>query len=156
MKSQCATAGDCGTGSLCVAGACEVDSTLCPTLQPTFASINTGLLQPSCYRASSGNTAGCHSGDAASGPPDLHTDPFHALLGASGTGAPAAQVAGRQAGLLLVKPGDPSASFLLQKLKIETATPQLGAGMPPSAPRAVCDSAVAQVSAWIAQGAKGP
>ncbi len=158
-KASCATAGDCEAGSLCVGGACQPDPTLCPTLQPTFASINTGLLQPSCYRPPSQGAqgvVGCHAGDSASGLPDLKTDPFHALLGKNGTGAPAAQVSGRPAGLLLVKPGDPTGSFLLQKLKIETATPQLGVGMPPEAPRAVCESATAAISAWIAQGANGP
>jgi hypothetical protein len=155
-KASCATAGDCQAGSLCLGGECQPDPTLCPTLQPTFASINAGLLQPSCYRPSSQGVVGCHAGDAASGLPDLKTDPFHALLGKNGAGAPAAPVSGRPTGLLLVKPGDPTGSFLLQKLKIETATPQLGAGMPPEAPRSACDSATAAISAWIAQGANGP
>ena len=150
-KAACATAGDCQPGSLCIAGACQPDPAICPSLKPTFASINTGLLQPSCFRASSKDAVGCHAGDAASGLPDFNTDPFRALLGASGAGAPS-----HVSGLLLVKPGDPTASFLLQKLKIATATPELGAGMPPEAPRAVCDSATAAISAWIAQGANGP
>jgi hypothetical protein len=155
-KAACATAGDCEAGSVCVAGACQPDATLCPQLLPTFASINAGLLQPSCYRPGSANTVGCHAGDAASGSPDFKTDPFHALVGQSGAGAPAVQVSGRPTGLLLVKPGDPTGSFLLQKLKIQTATPELGVGMPPEAPRSVCDSAAAAISAWIAQGAMGP
>jgi hypothetical protein len=155
-KAGCATAAQCDPGQICVVGSCQPDTTLCPTLAPSFASINTGLLQPSCYRAGSANAVGCHSGDAASGSPDFKTDPFHALLGQSGTGAPALEVSGRPKGLLLVKPGDPTGSFLLQKLKIQTATPALGVGMPPEAPRSVCDNAAAAISAWIAQGAMGP
>ena len=74
-KATCATAGDCQPGSLCIAGACQPDPAICPSLKPTFASINTGLLQPSCFRASSKDAVGCHAGDAASGLPDFNTDP---------------------------------------------------------------------------------
>ena len=160
--AACALDRDCGDpGLVCVASGCVPTNVICPTLQPTFASINAGLFKVGCYKASdpASKTLGCHDADGASlavSKLDLQTSPFTALLGQDGKGAPAAQVSGRPVGLLLVKPGDPAASFLLQKLEIATATPQLGAGMPPDAPRAVCNDAVAAVRAWIAQGAKGP
>ena len=160
--AACALDRDCGDpGLVCIAGGCAPSKVLCPTLQPTFASINANLFKVGCFKASDpgSKTLGCHDSDASSlavSKLDLQTSPFTALLGQDGKGALAAAGQGRPAGLLLVKPGDPASSFLLQKLEIATSTPQLGAGMPPDAPRAVCDDATAAVRAWIAQGAKGP
>lgn len=147
---ECALAADCSPGETCARGACVLATpSICPTLQPTFASLQAGLLAPSC----GSKTTGCHSAaSVATGKLDLETDAWKALLGA-GQGAPAAAVAGRPAGLLLVKPGDPDQSFLVQKLKILTPTAALGEGMPPDAPRSVCAEAVEVVRAWIAQGA---
>jgi hypothetical protein len=147
----CAVDGDCASGNVCERGDCVARPVTCPSLQPTFASINSGLLQ-----GCGAKTSGCHdAASAAQSHLDLATDPFHALLGHDGKGAPAAAVAGRPA-LLEVSPGDAAGSFLVQKLKIYDTTPELGAAMPPAAPRSVCPDAIATVSAWIAQGAKGP
>ncbi len=147
--SACAYDTDCDPGEVCTQGSCAPKSVICPSLQPTFASINTGLIQVSC---GIGNT-GCHSPQATgTGKIDLATDPFRALVG-SGTGAPAAVVDGRPSGLLEVKPGAPDDSFLVQKLRIQTQTAPLGAGMPPDRPRAVCDDAIDVVRDWITKGA---
>ena len=146
---SCAVDADCVQGEACVGGACSIDQRLCPTLQPTFTSINTALFQVSC----GSKTSGCHSaGSLVVGKLDLESDPFVALLG-DGTGALASMATGRPAGLRQVKPGDADQSFLVQKLLIQTPTPALGEGMPPATPRAVCSEAVEVVRAWINNGA---
>ena len=45
--------------------------------------------------------------------------------------------------LILVKPGDPEASFLVQKLRLTSALDtHLGSGMPADAPGSICASSV--------------
>jgi len=52
--------------------------------------------------------------------------------------------------LILVKPGDPDASFLVQKFAADRAraNPHLGSGMPADAPGSICASSVDAVAQW--------
>jgi hypothetical protein len=133
---------------------CSSD-TICPTLQPTFTSIKTQLLQTSS--CGSMNASSCHSAKGAqfSGNLDYATDPYVALLGTDGKGAPAQNIKGSAMNLLRVKPGDPANSFIVIKLKTKSGMdPQYGSGMPFPAPGSVCSTAVDTISQWIAAGAK--
>jgi hypothetical protein len=127
---------------------------ICPNLQPHFSSIKTQLLQQSCGTGMAGK---CHSvgGAQFSGGLDYATDPYVALLGTSGLGAPAQNIKGSVMNLLRVKPGDPANSFLVIKLKTSSSMdPQYGSGMPFNAPGTVCSTAVDTISQWIMAGAK--
>ncbi len=99
---------------------------------------------------------------------DLATNPYLALLGDGGTGAPASDPAAGSTvlyhydGMLLVKPGDPAHSLLYLKLTTDPqsctlGTPQTecqyGAGMP-STGTALPPGDIESVREWIANGAK--
>ncbi len=133
-------------------GAC-VAWAVCPEhLAPTLDSIETEVLSTSCGTDGSG----CHSAAGAvySGGLDLETDPYSALLGPDGRGAPAENVAGSVHGLLRVAPGDPEQSLLAIKLSTRVGDdPRYGAGMPFPTPGSVCPAAFATIRAWIAGGA---
>jgi len=121
-----------------------------PGMTPTFASINTDFLHRSCLGTS------CHSAVFArdAGGLDLETDPYVALLGDAGFGAPALNIAGSATGLVRVQPGDPNNSFLMIKLLLTDAgTPLYGSGMPQQAPGSDCPQSLAIISAWIDAGA---
>lgn len=120
-------------------------------MEPTFASIDEHLLSKSC--GTDGST--CHSAEGSldSGELDLQSDPYGSLLG-SGSGAPASNIAGSARGLVRVSPGKPDESFLVIKLRTKTlADPSYGAGMPRTAPGALCESALSAVEEWIRNGA---
>ena len=149
------------TGTLVLGGYCAcflggADAPICPPdLQPTFGSINHEILAT----ASCGtNGSGCHSHDGAlnSGGLDLSTDPYHALLGADGGGAPAENIAGNAGHpLLRVVPGDPANSFLVIKLTTTSSSdPRYGSGMPFNAPGSICPSAIETIEQWIDAGAR--
>ena len=143
---ECATDADCPDG-FCAAGACHAGSRTCPTLQPTFSSINRDLLQVGCGV----KQINCHAAESSgvgSGP-SFAGDPYGVLVSAQ-----AANRLGSARGLILVKPGDPANSFLVTKLRSkDPADPLYGPGQPAPAPGSICAAAVDVIAQWIAQGA---
>jgi hypothetical protein len=107
-----------------------------PPLVAEFQSIQDNVLTPICTT--------CHSGAAAPLGLRLDADASYAML----VNAPSAEVPG----LLRVEPGDPDASYLVQKLEGSAA---VGARMPldgPPLPRATIDV----LRQWIVDGALPP
>ncbi|HYR20641.1 MAG TPA: hypothetical protein VEQ15_14175 [Myxococcales bacterium] len=149
-RADCAIDSDCGSGAFCLAGSCRQGSRTCPTLQPRYASIDRDLFQVSC--GTSGNKAfNCHSTEGAASASflDLSGDAYPRLVGRT-----AVNPLGDRKDLVLVKPGDPQNSFLVQKLRLTTALdPHLGSGMPADAPGSICPSSVDAVAQWILAGA---
>ena len=47
-RADCAIDSDCGANGFCFAGSCIAGTRTCPVLQPTFSSLNRGLIQPGC------------------------------------------------------------------------------------------------------------
>jgi hypothetical protein len=122
------------------------------SVQPSFGSINGAVLQVSCGIG----TGACHStaGSINSGGLDLQGDPYTALLGPDGKGAPANNLVGTVKNLIRVKPGDPTNSYLVIKLHTMTGTdPQYGSGMPFGTPGSVCPPTLDAINQWIASGA---
>jgi hypothetical protein len=146
-RAQCAIDADCGGASFCAQGACIEGTRSCPRLSPTFSSINGSFLQVGCGT----KQINCHSSDSVgveSGP-SLAGHPYATLVN-----APATNRLGTARGLLLVKPGDPDASFLLTKLRLSsTNDPQFGSGQPANAPGSTCADALAVIAQWIQSGA---
>ncbi|MFL5309912.1 MAG: hypothetical protein ACJ79H_05595 [Myxococcales bacterium] len=149
-RAACAIDLDCGPSGFCVAGSCRPGSRTCPALQPRYSSIDRDLLQVSC--GTSGNKAfNCHSaeGAATSSFLDLSGDAHLQLFNRT-----AVNPLGDLKDLILVKPGDPDASFLVQKLRLNSARdPHLGSGMPADAPGSICASSIEAVAQWIRDGA---
>ena len=103
------------------------------TLQPTFQSIQDRVFTPVC--------TGCHAGAAA--PLGLRLDEgssYALLVNAASVEVPALQ---------RVQPGDPDASYLIQKLE---GTAAVGARMPLNAPPLPA-STIAVIRQWITEGA---
>jgi hypothetical protein len=148
--AACAIDSDCGPSGFCVAGACRPGSRTCPALQPAYSSIDRDLFQVSC--GTSGNKAfNCHStqGAATGSFLDLSGDAYPRLIDRT-----AVNPLGDRKDLILVKPGDPDGSFLVQKLRLTTAQDvHLGSGMPADAPGSICASSVDVVAQWIRDGA---
>jgi hypothetical protein len=148
----CAASAD--SGAACKDGGCPAAFAVCPTgLDPTFDSIRTKILEVSC------GTGGsiCHSseGGTDSGELILASDPYTALLGPDGTGAPASNISGSIRTLRRVVPGDPDHSFLILKLSTKVLNdPMYGAGMPRTDPGSVCPETLSTIRDWIAAGAK--
>lgn len=146
--SQCAIDGDCGASAFCAEGICIGGTRTCPTLQPTFSSINGKFLQVGCGV----RQITCHATDSSvidSGP-SFAGHPYAALFN-----APAANRLGTARGRVLVKPGDPADSFLLVKLRLTTSDdPQFGSGQPASAPGSTCPETLAVIEQWIQAGAQ--
>ena len=149
-RAECAIDSDCGPSGFCVAGGCRQGSRTCPALQPRYSSIDRDLFQVSC--GTSGNKAfNCHSteGAATSSFLDLSGDPYPRLLNTT-----AVNPLGDSKDLILVEPGDPDTSFLVQKLRLTSALDaHLGSGMPADAPGSICSSSVEVVAQWIRDGA---
>ena len=105
-------------------------------LAPTFASIQQNVFTPICTT--------CHAGAAA--PVGLRLDEassYAALVNAPSVEVPA---------LRRVRPGDPDASYLIQKLEGRAA---VGGTMPLGRP-ALPAATIAVIRQWIAQGAQRP
>jgi hypothetical protein len=117
-----------GLAPVVVAAGCGAPE---PPIPATFSSINQRLFQVGC------NFTSCHDASAGhdQGSLDLATDPYRALLGADGLGAPAQNIKGTATGMLRVKPGDPEHS------------------LPETAPGSVHQNALNAVYQWIAAGA---
>jgi len=120
----------------------------------TFAELRTQLFQGlGCTQS------GCHQAGAgpAVGNLDLVTDPYTALLGPNGTGAPATNAQGKITGLLRVAPGDPSHSLLWLKLSLHAVDySTYGQPMPGSMPNTTPPALLGALAAWIQAGAHGP
>ena len=154
----------CGCGSSSDQGGCSGSDcqtfAVCPAgIQPTFDSINTSVFAKSCALSE------CHGAANAinAGGLDLETDPYTALLGTDGMGAPGNNIPGTMRNprppappvLRRVVPGDPDASYLVIKLSTTArADPKYGSGMPYTAPGSVCPETLKAVRDWIQAGAK--
>jgi hypothetical protein len=149
----CVFATDCAQGEACSAGSCQLLPPTCPTLAPTFTSINNDLFQVGCG-SKSNKCHGTAAVVAGVNGLDMQKDPYTALLGTRGTGAPVDDVSGRPQGLLRVRPGDPLHSMLVLKLKLKGDSDQYGSSMPFDNPGAICDATIAIIGQWIQQGAK--
>ncbi len=103
------------------------------TLQPTFQSIQALVLTPVC--------TGCHAGAAAPLGLRLDEGASYALL----VNAPSVEVPA----LMRVQPGNPDASYLIQKLE---GTAAVGARMPLNAPP-LPQSTIDVIRQWIVDGA---
>jgi hypothetical protein len=104
------------------------------TLQPTFQSIQDNVFTPVC--------TGCHAGAAA--PLGLRLDEgssYALLVNASSVEVPAS---------MRVQPGNPDASYIIQKLE---GTAAVGARMPLNAPPLPA-STIAVIRQWITDGAQ--
>jgi len=149
-RAACAIDADCGPDAFCVAGSCHQGTRTCPALEATYSSIDRNLFLVGC--GTSGNKAfNCHATEGAQGSSflDLSGDAFTQLVGRT-----AVNPLGDAKDLVLVKPGDPDGSFLVQKLRLMSAfDPHLGSGMPADAPGSICPTSVDAVAQWIRDGA---
>jgi len=102
-------------------------------LRPTFTSIQANVLTPMCV--------GCHAGAAAPAGLRLDEGSSYALL----VGIASAEVGSLQR----VAPGNPGASYLIQKLEGSAA---VGARMPLGGPY-LDPATIAVIRQWIADGA---
>lgn len=145
---QCIFANECPEGEVCSAGACQLVPPTCPSLQPTFASINDNFFQVGCGAKSND----CHGDNAVRNGVNglsLQSKTFANLVN-----KPADTMNGRPAGILRVKPGDPVHSLLIIKMKLKAINdPQYGSSMPYDNPGAICDDTINVISQWIAAGA---
>ncbi|HKB75091.1 MAG TPA: hypothetical protein VKC58_00755 [Myxococcales bacterium] len=149
-RAACAIDSDCGPSGFCLGATCRQGTRACPALQPTYSSIDRGLFQVSCG-ASGSKGINCHSPEGAGSASflDLSGDAYARLVNRT-----AVNPLGDLKDLLLVKPGDPDASFLVQKLRLTTALDaHLGSGMPADAPGSICASSVDAIAQWIREGA---
>jgi len=115
-----------------------------PTLEPTFASIQTDIFQTT---DSSGRTpcTQCHTstGRNPSGGMDLNPNvAFDQLVNAAVRGKP---------GAIRVIPGDPDHSYLVQKLEGDASI--VGRRMPINGPPYLTDGQIKIIRRWIAIGA---
>ncbi|MBV8200659.1 MAG: hypothetical protein JOZ15_08545 [Acidobacteria bacterium] len=103
----------------------------------TFAQIQAGIFTPSCAKS------GCHTSAAASG--GLVLEAGHAY--ANIVGRPAQE----QPQLDYVRPGNPDASYLLEKLRGDAGIS--GSRMPRDGPPFLTPQQIASLAAWIQAGA---
>jgi hypothetical protein len=100
-----------------------------------FTVLEAELLAPKCSRS------GCHGGETPAAGLNLSKGAaYDALVGVS---------AQRRPDRLLVNPGDPEGSYLVQRLVPEGDTPHMPLGGSP-----LPDAEVERVRAWIRDGAK--
>jgi len=148
--AECAIDADCTGTAFCFAGSCRAGTRTCPTLAPTYSSIDRNLFKVGCGTSGS-KAANCHSREGAvtTSGLDLIDDPYSQMVNQR-----AFNLSGSIRGLIVVKPGDPQSSFLVTKLHLTTASdPAYGAGMPADAPGSICQSAQDAVAQWIQNGA---
>jgi hypothetical protein len=117
-----------------LSAACEAGSP--GASPPSFGEVHERVLQPSCVFAT------CHAGGPSpAGSLSLDRDVAHASL----VDVPSSVVAHG----ILVVPGDPEASYIMEKLLV--AMPAAGESMPPDA--ALDSERIELVRAWIEAGA---
>jgi hypothetical protein len=109
-------------------------------LDPTLANIQATIFSTSC------TDAACHTSVVQAGGLVLEEGKAHDQL----VGVPAVNVAAQQAGLLRVKPGDPSNSFLI--IKLSGPVPAQGSPMPLGKPPLTA-AQIQLIRDWITQGA---
>ena len=148
--AACAIDADCGPAAFCIAGGCRQGTRTCPQLQPSYASIDRNLFLVGC--GTSGNKAfNCHSTEGAASASflDLSRDAYTQLVNRT-----AVNPLGDAKDLVLVKPGDPDGSFLVQKLRLTSPfDAHLGSGMPADAPGSICAGSIDAIAQWIRDGA---
>jgi hypothetical protein len=130
---SCALAACAGNGDGLDQNGRPLDESSGGTLQPTFQSIQDNVFTPVC--------TGCHAG--ASAPLGLRLDEgssYALLVNASSVEVPS---------LRRVQPGNPDASYLIQKLE---GTAAVGSRMPLNAPPLPA-STIAVIRQWITNGA---
>lgn len=110
------------------------------TVQPTLASIQKNVFDKSCSSSS------CH-GEAKQGGLDLRPGASYAGL----VDVEADKTAAKDAGLVLVKPGDPDKSFLV--VKLGTVPSGMGARMPQGG-KPLDAATITAIRNWIANGAE--
>lgn len=110
-------------------------------VQPIFSEIQVKVLTPSCA------LSGCHNEASKKGGLILVEGQSFAEM----VDVPAQQAGALADGKILVIPGDPDNSYLIQKLE----GPESGEGleMPPGA-RVISDAAILAIREWVAQGAQ--
>jgi hypothetical protein len=101
-----------------------------------LSAIQAKIFTPNCASFSS-----CHGGTSPQEGMSLVAPAAAAIIGVASTEVPA---------LMRVAPGDPDASYLLQK--IERAMPAVGVRMPPDQP--LTPNKIEAIRAWIAAGAQ--
>jgi hypothetical protein len=104
-------------------------------IPPMLSAIQAKIFTPNCASFSS-----CHGGASPQEGMSLLAPAAGALIGVASSEVPA---------LMRVAPGDPDASYLLQKL--ERAMPAVGVRMPPDQPLAA--NKIEAIRLWIAAGA---
>jgi hypothetical protein len=115
-----------------------------PNLSPSFATIQRDIIASS---DSSGRAScvGCHTsqGRSPAGALDLSANVYGALVNAASR---------QKAGAVLVVPGDPDNSYLIQKL--DGTAGIIGLRMPRNGPPFLTDGQVQIIRRWILLGAK--
>jgi hypothetical protein len=115
-----------------------------PNLSPSFSSIQQNIISSSDSSGRSACTQ-CHTstGRTPSGGLDLSVNAFSALVNVGSR---------NKSGAILVVPGDPDNSYLIQKL--EGAAGIVGLRMPRNGPPYLSDGQIQIVRRWILLGAK--
>ncbi len=139
--------------ALALAGCAPPDP--CANSPATFSAIDRCIVQPTCAAFASCHSAAGHMGDL-----DLATDPYNAIVG-----APCKNSVAAARGWHEVTAGDPSTSFLYQKLVLPAATDKpphpgdplqnggLGDRMPQTG-QTLDGPSIDQIKQWIAAGAQ--
>jgi hypothetical protein len=137
LQTDATNCGSCGTacaaGEVCSAGKCGCDASVTPSFK--------NEIEPILNRACTGNA--CHGGARPKEGLDLENGvSYDAIVGVA-----ASQCSGKR---LLVDPGSPSTSYMMQKLlKVDICTgtqmPKAGESLPPNE--------TALIAAWICVGA---
>jgi hypothetical protein len=119
---------------VCAAGCGEGEAS--EPIAPMLSAIQAKIFTPNCASFSS-----CHGGAAPQEGMSLQAPAAGAIVGVASTEVPT---------LMRVAPGDPDASYLLEKL--ERAMPTVGVRMPPDQPLAA--NKIEAIRLWIADGAQ--
>ena len=134
-RRRAVSSGCCAGAALaCVAGCGDGESS--EPVAPMLSAIQAKIFTPNCASFSS-----CHGGVSPQEGMSLVAPAAGALIGVASTEVPT---------LMRVAPGDPDASYLLQKL--ERAMPAVGVRMPPDQPLAA--NKIEAIRLWIAAGAQ--
>jgi hypothetical protein len=113
-------------------------------VQPTLSSLQENVFTPRCA------TAGCHDDGSRAGQLSLAPGRSHVAI----VGVAAKNVGVVDDGTLLVKPGDPDASFLVTKVRPKVPV-AAGVRMPPSGSgEPLSDEEIAAIEEWVRAGAK--
>lgn len=113
-------------------------------VQPTLSSLQESVFTPRCA------TAGCHDDGSRVGQLSLSAGSTHAAL----VNVAAKNVGVVDDGTLLVKPGDPAASFLVTKVRDKVPV-SAGVRMPPNGSGdPLTEEEIAAIEEWVRAGAK--